>query len=108
MWQEYRKNPSKRVPKTIPRVDGIFADWVNGLNTGEQPCSNFNYAAPLTEVIVLGTMAIRTGQSVVWDPMKMKITNDNSEAAKLVDVKARKGWRAQDLTAKTAGKFVKS
>ncbi len=106
-WQEYRKNPSKRVPKSIPRVEGIFADWVNGLNTGEQPCSNFNYAAPLTEGIVLGTLAIRTGQSVVWDPKKMNITNNNSEASKLIDVKARKGWRAEDLTADTAGKFVK-
>lgn len=105
-WEEYRTNPSKRVPKTLPRVKNIFDDWLNGINSGDLPCSNFNYAAPLTEVIVLGTLAIRTGQSVVWDPKRMRVTNGNQEAAKLVKVAARPGWRAKDLTASKAGKFV--
>ncbi len=107
-WQEYRTNPDKRVPKTLPRVDNIFVDWINGVKTGSTPCSNFNYSAPLTEVIVLGTMAIRTGKAIEWDSKAMKVTNDNPEAARLVDVPARAGWRKEDLTKTNAGKYIKA
>jgi hypothetical protein len=50
----------------------------------------------LTETILLGSLAIRTGQTVTWDAKAMKIS-DNEPAAKLVAIEAREGWRAQDL-----------
>ena len=87
MWQEYRSNPDKRVPKTLPRVSDITTDWVEGITKGTTPCSNFDYAVPLTEVIVLGTMAIRTGKTIEWDPEAMKVTNDNPGAQALVNVR---------------------
>jgi predicted dehydrogenase len=108
MWQEYRANPDNRVPKTLPRVGDITTDWVEGITEGTTPCSNFDYAVPLTEVIVLGTMAIRTGKTIEWDPKAVKVTNDNPEAQALVNVPARDGWRTEDLTKAAAGKFVKS
>ena len=80
---------------------------ITGITQGTTPCSNFEYSVPLTEVIVLGTMAIRTGKTVEWDPKAMKVTNDNPGAAALVDVPARKGWRVEDLTKASAGQFVK-
>jgi len=107
MWEDYRENPDKRVPQTLPRVSDITTDWIEGITTGTTPCSNFNYAVPLTEVIVLGTMAIRTGKTIEWDAKAMKVTNDNPGATALVNVPAKEGWRVEDLTKASAGKFIK-
>jgi len=95
-WQAYRTNPEEHVAKTIPRTKGIYRDWVDAIHNGTKACSDFSYAAPLTETILLGTLAIRTGESVVWDAKNMSI-NGNPVAASLVSPEAREGWRPQDL-----------
>ncbi len=96
-WQEFKNDPAKRPPKTLPRAKGgIFGDWANAIKNGGTPCSNFDYAAPLTEMIILGTLAIRTGKSVEFDSKNMKITN-NPEAHALLEVPARKGWDLASL-----------
>ena len=58
--------------------------------------SDFSYSGPLTESIILGTLAIRTGKGLEWSSKDMKISG-NKEAANLVNVEARKGWRTSDL-----------
>jgi hypothetical protein len=95
-WEEYRKNADKRVPKTLKRVPGIHNDWVNCIRNNEKSVSDFSYSGPLTESIILGTLAIRTGKALQWDAKNMEIKG-NKEAAALIEVEARKGWRAQDL-----------
>ena len=95
-WEAYRTNPDKRVPKTIPRIPGIHRDWVNAIKEGKKSCSDFSYSGPLTEAILLGTLAIRTGKTVKWDAEKLEIIG-NPEAAKLINPEARKGWRPGDL-----------
>jgi predicted dehydrogenase len=95
-WEEYRSNGDKRVPKTIPRIPGIHRDWVNAIREGRKSCSDFSYSGPLTETILLGTLAIRTGKTVKWNAETMQITG-NPEAAKLINPEARKGWRPDDL-----------
>ena len=97
IWQEIRTDVSKRPPKTIPRIKGsIFSDWVGAIKNGGTPCSNFSYAGPLTEIIILGTLAIRTGKSIEFDSANMKIAN-NPEAHDLLHVPARKGWDVASL-----------
>ncbi len=91
-----RTNPDKRVPKTIPRIPGIHRDWVNAIKEGKKSCSDFSYSGPLTEAILLGTLAVRTGKTVKWDAEKLEIIG-NPEAAKLINPEARKGWRPGDL-----------
>lgn len=95
-WEEYRANGDKRVPKTIPRTRGIHHDWVDAIKNGKKSCSDFSISGPLTESVLLGTLAIRTGKTVKWNAKKMKIS-DNPEAAKLVKLEARTGWRPKDL-----------
>jgi predicted dehydrogenase len=95
-WKEYRENADKRVPKTIPRVKGIHVDWLNCIKSGKKACSDFSYSAPLTEVILLGTLAIRTGKGLKWNPDGMKISG-NDKAASFVKQPARKGWQVEDL-----------
>jgi hypothetical protein len=95
-WEEYRKNVDKRVPKTLKRVGGIHNDWVNCIRNSEKSVSDFSYSGQLTESIILGTLAIRTGKALEWDARNLKI-NGNKEAAALIEIEARKGWRTSDL-----------
>jgi predicted dehydrogenase len=95
-WEAYRASGDKQVPKTLARTGGIYRDWMDAIKNGKKSCADFSYSGPLTEAILLGTLAIRTGKTVKWDAAKMEIT-DNPEAAKMINPEAREGWRAKDL-----------
>ncbi|MCP4377338.1 MAG: Gfo/Idh/MocA family oxidoreductase [bacterium] len=97
-WNEYKTNASMRVPKTLPRVkNGIQGDWMQAIRDNKKSCSDFSYSAPLAEVIVLGTLAVRTGKALDWDA-KTQTIKGNDAAKALFKIPARKGWRPEDLT----------
>jgi predicted dehydrogenase len=81
----------KRPPKTLPRVVGHHTDWLQACKGGTPACSNFGYGARLTEFILLGTLALRTGKVVKWDAAGMKATNAPG-AQPFIDGTYRKGW----------------
>ena len=81
----------KRPPKTIPRVAGHHADWLQACMGGTPACSNFEYGARLTEFILLGTLALRTGKVVKWDAASMVATNA-PDAQPFIQGIYRKGW----------------
>jgi len=57
----------------IPRVNGHAWDWIEAIRTGRQAGSNFDYGGPLTQVALLGLIAIRfPGQTLKWDDKAMK------------------------------------
>lgn len=63
-------------PKTFPRVSGDhFAEWLRACKGGPQAGSHFGYAARLTEMCLLGNIAIRARRSLTWDAPAMKVTN---------------------------------
>ena len=95
-WQTYRASGDKQVAKTLRRPGGIHRDWVNAIKNGTKSCSDFSYSGPLTEAILLGSLAIRTGKTVKWDAEKLEIIG-NPEASKMINPEARKGWRPEDL-----------
>lgn len=71
---------------------GMKNEWVEAIRGGPAPMSNFDYAAMLTETILLGNIAIRlTGQRLEWDGPSLRFTN-SSEANQLVRREYRKGW----------------
>ena len=50
--------------------------WVEACTGGEDPAlSQFAYAGPLTELVLLGNVALRAGESIVWNAEKMQVTN---------------------------------
>ena len=53
--------------------------------------SNFDIAAYLTEIILLGCVALRVGKKLEWDGPGMKAKNA-PEAARIVKREYRKGW----------------
>ncbi len=90
---------AKKVPESLPRNnkgdDGQKAEWVEAIKNGkpETALSNFDYAAMLTETILLGNVAIRSGKGnkLEWDGPNMRVTN-RPEAERFVKAEYRKGW----------------
>jgi len=82
----------QRPPKTIPRVAGHHEDWLRAIKTGGQAGSNFDYGGPLTELALLGIIAIRfLGQTLEWDAAAMRFKNA-PQANAYLNPPPRAGW----------------
>ena len=81
----------KRPAKTLSRSIGHRQEWIEACKGGKPAGANFDYAGPLTETVLLGNIAIRTGEKLYWDPENMKITNV-SEANNYLRRQYRNGW----------------
>jgi predicted dehydrogenase len=64
-------------PKTIPSSPGNMAEFLMACKGEGTPGANFGYSGPLTEMVLLGNLAVRTGKRLLWDPVKMQ-TQDES------------------------------
>ncbi|MGD8896635.1 MAG: Gfo/Idh/MocA family oxidoreductase [Acidobacteriota bacterium] len=80
-----------RPARTLPRVDGIHADWLQACKGGRPACANFSYGARLNEFVLLGNVALRTRKRLTWDAAGMKATNA-AEADQYLREDYRKGW----------------
>ncbi|MBI5769370.1 MAG: Gfo/Idh/MocA family oxidoreductase [Verrucomicrobia bacterium] len=81
-------------PKTIPRVSGgPHVEWVNAIRAGTRCGSDFDYAAPLAELALLGVAAIRAQGRLEWDATTARIANFPS-AQKFIGpgYEYRPGW----------------
>ena len=85
----------KDVPQTIPRSPGHMDEWFRMMKDGTPAYSNFDIAAYLGEVILLGCVALRLGEGrrMDWDGPNM-ISPNLPEAAQFVKRQNRKGWEA--------------
>ena len=81
----------KQPAKTLPRSIGHDEEWIAACKGGEKPGANFEFAGPVTETILLGNAAIRTGKTIDWDSNTMAVTN-NEQANELLHFPYRKGW----------------
>ncbi len=68
-----------------------YLEWIDACKGGQPAWSNFDYAGPMTEAMLLGLVALRTGEKIEWDAKKMRVTN-LPEANELVRHEYRKGW----------------
>jgi predicted dehydrogenase len=72
---------------------GQKIEWAKAIkeNKPEIAYSNFDFAAMLTETILLGNVAMRVGKKLEWDGPELKVTNV-PEAAELIKTTYRTGW----------------
>ncbi|MEZ5302265.1 MAG: Gfo/Idh/MocA family oxidoreductase [Verrucomicrobiales bacterium] len=83
--------------KMIERVPGHTGDFFRAVkdSSAPAPSSNFGYATKLTEIVLLGTIALRVGEGakLSYDLKAGKFTGSNADAANaLVRREPRKGW----------------
>jgi hypothetical protein len=88
---ESKMKEYKLPPKTIPRSPGHHQEWIDACKGGKPPIANFDFSGPITEVLLLGNIAIRTGEKLLWDGPNMRITNV-PEANKYIQRQYRQGW----------------
>lgn len=90
-----KHDAAKDIPQSIPRSPGHMQEWINMIKDGTPAYSNFDIAAYLAEVILLGCVALRVGEGrrMEWDGPNMKSKN-LAEAAQFVSRQNRAGWEA--------------
>ena len=78
-------------PQLSPNNIHHHQEWIAACKTGSPTGCHFSYAGPLTETVLLGTVAHRTGSKLEWDPVNLKVTNC-PEADRFLRRENRKGW----------------
>lgn len=95
--------PSARMAEMQERIDkieklpsvgnGPIEEWFRAIKgEGPLPGSNFDYAVPLTEIVLLGALAQRTGKTIEWDAKQMKVKGQ-PELDALIKEPTRDGWQ---------------
>lgn len=90
---ETKMKEYKLPPKTLPRVkDGHIGDWLRACKDGKPASSTFEYGGALTEMALLGMVAIKAkDQRLEWDAKNLKFKN-NDAANELLHIDYRDGW----------------
>ena len=96
LWPRERMREYRDILKqrSLPRVQGgprqeLFRE-IKG--EGPQAGSNFDYSGQLTQVILLGVLAVRLGHRIEWDSEAMEVTNVPG-LDRYIKEPVRKGWR---------------
>ncbi len=97
---EFTKIENKNAFQRIPPVkEGDWTkgnrhiqEWIAACKAGTQPCASFEHSAPLTEMVLLGNVALLSGEPIEWDSEKMQILG-NSQAERFLQREPRDGWR---------------
>ena len=83
------------VPQSLPRIagstDGHDANWLRAIRGEEAISSPFDYAADLTELMLLGIVALRAGQPITYDAAALRLPNA-PEAERFLRREYRRGW----------------
>ena len=81
-----------RPPQVLARSPGHYQEWILACKGGAPAGSNFvDHAAHLAEVVLLGNIAIRTKEKLLWDGVNQRFTN-SEEANQLINPPYRAGW----------------
>jgi Predicted dehydrogenases and related proteins len=83
------------IPETLPKTQNWDRnhneEWIAACKGGPKTYSNFDVAGPVTEVVLLGQVALRAQAPIEWNAKRMKVTNVKS-ANRFIRSKYRKGW----------------
>jgi hypothetical protein len=79
-------------PPSIPRSPGHHREWIDACKGGPPAGSEFGYAARLTELGLLGVLAIRTRKRIRWDAKAMRAVGVPEADAIIQGEPYRKGW----------------
>jgi hypothetical protein len=98
IYPESRRREVGEVPETIWRSVGHYQEWIEACRGGRPGGSNFDWAGPLAEIVLLGNVALRvelreilTTTKLLWDPAPLRIANVE-EANPFLHRTYREGW----------------
>jgi predicted dehydrogenase len=82
----------KKPPESIPNSIGHHNEWIKACKEGTPTTCNFGYGGMLTESVLLGNVAYRTGKKIEWDAAALRISNV-PEANQYLRREYRQGWQ---------------
>jgi predicted dehydrogenase len=97
VFLEEKMREVAKIPATIERIpgglDGHEKDWVRACKGGKPSSANFDYAGPLSEMVLMGNLAVRfPNKKLLWNGELMQVTNDSAANA-FVRRQYREGWK---------------
>jgi hypothetical protein len=80
-------------PVKLPRIPGEAHEmnWVDAAKGKTEPSCPFDYAARLTEVMLLGIVALKARRKIFYDGENMRVTN-LPQANDYLRREYRQGW----------------
>jgi len=90
---EERFRDFKEPAKTLPRVEDHYGEWTRACKTGARTVCPLDFGAEMTEMALLGSLALRTGRLLEWDAQAARVTHD-PDANEFVAPASRPGWPA--------------
>jgi predicted dehydrogenase len=86
------KFPTPTIDRIPGGLDGHEKDWIRACKGGKPASSNFDYSGPLSEMVLMGNLAVRfPDRRLLWNGENMEVTND-AQANHYVRRKYREGW----------------
>jgi len=76
---------------TLSRSPGHHAEWIDACKTGKPTGTNFDYSSQLTELVLLGNVALRAGRRIEWDAAGLRVTNGSFDDL-FIHREYRPGW----------------
>ena len=82
----------KQPPKTLPRSPGNEREWLDACKGGTTMSGgNFEFEGMVTETLLLGNVAVCTGEKLTWDRANLK-ANNSDLGQKYIRPDRRQGW----------------
>ncbi len=88
-------DPSTELPPVtvkLPHSPGHYQEWIDACKSGQSTSCDFAYGARLTEICLLGNVALRSGQEVQWDAARGRISGP-AEAERFLRREYRPDWK---------------
>lgn len=82
---------------SIPASVGHWNEWVNACKTGSPTTCNFDYSGALTESVLLGVVAYRSGEQLNWNAGELKAPNAPN-AEPFIKKRYREGWKVVGIS----------
>src|SRR5437667_2516602 len=80
------------VPQKYPRTEGVYAEWIGACKGGKPAGSNIpEHSGPLTEMVLLGNLAVRTAQPIDVNPQTGAVLTTGIPE-EYIKPRYRQGW----------------
>lgn len=86
----------RRPAPSIAESIGHHHEWIRACREGGTTTCNFRYSGALTEAVLLGNVAYRTGRKLEWDAKALKATNA-PEATQYLRPEYCNGWELRTI-----------
>lgn len=77
--------------KTYASSPGVYEEWIAACKGGAAASAAFDYSVPLTILVLLGNLAVRTGESIEWDRTRFEAANVSGPNS-FIRRTYRRGW----------------